>query len=150
MTDENDNLTDYGTTVAGLIGVRTVPTPVITPSPNNTAVLAGSTAAITDAKGNRWTITSGGQVAVNGVADATTANVTEIAYVNGNIWQENTSKMWWNETSPGSGWLPANGTPTSPLPAPAPPPTVTVASVQAEIAALIATLNTINANVALL
>src|SRR6185312_7999395 len=90
--------------------------------------LAGSKAAITDAAGNAWTITSGGQVAVNGVADTTTAGVKELAYVNGTIWQENTNNLWWGETAPNSGWSPAAGTSASPLPAtptPTPVPTPT-------------------------
>ena len=107
------------------------PAPPVTPpppvaSPNDTMVLADSTAAITDASGNKWTITSTGQVAVNGVADTTTANVTELAYVNKGVWQENASKLWWGETSPAAGWTPATGTSTSPLPAP-----VTIASATA-------------------
>ena len=40
------------------------------PSPNDTAVI-GTASAITDAGGNVWTITNGGQVAVNGIADPT-------------------------------------------------------------------------------
>ncbi|MEA2740440.1 MAG: hypothetical protein QOH05_3747, partial [Acetobacteraceae bacterium] len=119
------------------------PTPTPTPAPTasaNDTVVTGTTAAITDASGNKWTITSGGQVAVNGVADTTTANVTELAYVNGTIWQENASKLWWGETKPNAAWSPAAGTATSPLPAsptptpaptpkptPAPPPTPTPA-----------------------
>jgi hypothetical protein len=81
-------------------------------------VLAGATTAITDATGNKWTITSTGQVAVNGVADTTTANVQELAYVNKAVWQENASNMWWDKTSPTAAWGPAAGTSTSPLPAP--------------------------------
>jgi hypothetical protein len=88
----------------------------VTPSPNDTVVKAGSTAAITDASGNKWTITSGAQVAVNGTADPTTANVIELAYVNGTIWQENTSKLWWGETKPDGSWATEQGTATSPLP----------------------------------
>jgi hypothetical protein len=105
-------------------GTSTSPLPA-TPvaSPNDTAVLAGSTAAITDASGNTWTITSGGQVAVNGVADTTTANVTELAYVNNEVWQENTGNLWWGKTSPSAAWAPTAGTSTSPLPAP-----ITIAS----------------------
>ncbi len=100
-------------------GTATSPLPAApTASPNDTMVLAGSTNAITDASGNKWTITSAGQVAVNGVADTTTGNVTELAYVNKTIWQENTGKMWWGETSPTAGWAPGAGTATSPLPAP--------------------------------
>jgi predicted esterase len=106
------------------------PTPNAPPSPNDTVVLAGSSAAITDAAGNAWTITGGGLVAVNGVADTTTSGVKELAYVNGTIWQENTSNLWWGETTPASGWSPAAGTSVSPLPAtPVPTPTPTPAPV---------------------
>ncbi len=87
-------------------------------SPNDTMVLAGSTGAITDGSANRWTITSTGQVAVNGVADPTTGNVTELAYVNNAVWQENSSALWWSKTNPSASWTPGTGTATSPLPAP--------------------------------
>jgi hypothetical protein len=40
-----------------------------------------------DAQGNHWTIVSG-KVAKNGVTDPTTANVVEIEYANGQLWQE--------------------------------------------------------------
>ena len=103
------------------------PTPSSTPSANDT-VVTGATGAIVDASGNTWTITSGGQVAVNGVADTTTSGVVELAYVNGTIWQENASKLWWGETQPNASWAPAAGTATSPLPAtpsPTPSPTPT-------------------------
>jgi hypothetical protein len=86
----------------------------VTASPNDTVVKLGSTAAITDAAGNLWTITAGGQVAVGGVADTTTGAVTEIAYVNGVIWQENTSANWYSKTSPTVAWSAA--TTVSPLP----------------------------------
>jgi len=93
----------------------------LAPSPNDTAVI-GTTSAISDASGNVWTITAGGQVAVNGIADPTTANVTELAYVNGTIWQENASKLWWGKTTASASWSPAAGTATSPLPATTTPP----------------------------
>jgi hypothetical protein len=95
---------------------KPTPTPVAA-SANDTVVKAGSTAAIVDASGNKWTITTAGQVAVNGTADATTKNVIELAYVSGTVWQENTSKLWWGKTKPSAAWLPAAGTSTSPLPA---------------------------------
>nr|WP_294527671.1 cellulase family glycosylhydrolase [uncultured Rhodopila sp.] len=110
--------TGSGTTTSPLPAPPPVTPPAPVASPNDTMVLAGSTAAITDASGNKWTITSTGQVAVNGVADTTTANVTELAYVNKVIWQENTAKLWWGETSPTAGWAPSAGTATSPLPVP--------------------------------
>ena len=87
-----------------------------TASPNDTVVQAGSSAAITDASGDDWGIDSAGQVTLNGVGDATTWNVIEIAYVNGTIWSENTSDLWWEKTSTGAPWSPSSGTFTSPLP----------------------------------
>lgn len=120
LTDGSGNLTSYGQEVAGSFNTNAAskpPSPVatVTPSADNTVIKAGSTAAIVDASGNEWTITSGGQVAVNDVAEATTTNVVEIAKVGGTIWQENTANLWWGKTSPTDSW---NGeTATSPLPA---------------------------------
>ncbi|HBK06542.1 MAG TPA: hypothetical protein DDZ81_11850 [Acetobacteraceae bacterium] len=79
-------------------------------------VKAGSTTAIVDGSGNAWTINANGQIAVNGATDTTTANVTELAYVNGQVWQENASNLWWGKTSPTDSWSPNAGTSTSPLP----------------------------------
>ncbi len=105
-----------------------LPPPPPTPSPNDTVVYVGQASVITDACGNKWSLTSGGQVAVNGVADSTTANVTELAYVGKTIWQENKSDLWWSKTSPTASWSPTAGTSTSPLPAP-----ITIAASQASV-----------------
>jgi hypothetical protein len=85
----------------------------IVQSPNNTLIGYGQ--SITDAQGHVWTITAGGQVAVNGVPDPKTANVTHLAYANGVVWQENTSDLWWSKSSPGSSWEPTFGTSTVPV-----------------------------------
>src|ERR1700734_1330650 len=90
-------------------------------SPNNTVVIAGSTAAITDAAGDVWTISATGTVSVV-IAGATastgeTTGATEIAYVNGVIWQQNAGSLWYSKTSPTVAWTPASGTLVSPLPA---------------------------------
>jgi hypothetical protein len=104
-------------------GTATSPLPPA--SADNSTAMAGSTAVLTDANGNRWGITSGGQVSVNGVADTSTANVTELAYAGGKIWQENAGKLWWGKSDPAAAWGPSNGTATSPLPgAPMPKPSV--------------------------
>ena len=100
--------------------------PTSTVSPDNTVVTLGSTAAIVDASGNNWTLTSDGLVAVNGVADTTTAQVTELAYVSKQIWQENSGNLWWGKTSPTDAWAPNAGVATSPLPT-----TITIAPDQA-------------------
>jgi hypothetical protein len=122
LTDGNNNLTPYGVMVAAGIAVIASsqptggPSPVVTsPSPDNTVILAGSTASIIDAGGNVWTITSGGQVAVGGVADTTTSGVTELAYVGGTVWQKNAT-LWWGKITKAASWLPAAGTATSPIP----------------------------------
>jgi endoglucanase len=86
-----------------------------TASPNDTVVKANAPGGIIDASGNKWTITSNGQVAVNGVTDITTANVKELIYVNSEIWQENASNLWWGKTSPAAAWSPGMGTSKSPL-----------------------------------
>lgn len=100
------------------------PTPVPTPtSANDTVVAAGSGQAITDASGNTWTIVNG-VAQENGQAAGYSAGVTQIAYVNGTVWQENGSHLWWSWG--GSAWAGGNGTSTSPLPPPTPtPPPVT-------------------------
>ena len=132
-TKPNDSWAPAAGTATSPLPATTVTPPVVTPpatktpSANDTVVLAGSSAAITDASGNLWTITAGGQVAINGTTDTATSNVIELAYVSGTIWQENASNLWWGETKPNDSWAPAAGTATSPLPASSgtPPPVVT-------------------------
>jgi sugar lactone lactonase YvrE len=80
------------------------------------SVVRGATGSIVNSYGNAWTITTGGQIAVDGTVDTTTKNVIELAWVNGTIWQENSNHLWWGETQPNASWAPAAGTSTSPLP----------------------------------
>ncbi len=82
-------------------------------STNDTVVTNGSSAAIVDGNGDRWTV-AGGVVDRNGTPAGNSAAVTEIAYVNNVIWQENSSKLWWSWT--GVAWSSGTGTVTSPLP----------------------------------
>jgi hypothetical protein len=53
------------------------------------------------------------EITVNGVLDATTCRVTEIAYVAGLLWQFNGTN-WYSRTSPTAAW--STGTTVSPLP----------------------------------
>lgn len=85
--------------------------PPITPSPNLTTIIAPSSAVITDAAGNTWGISAAGQVSVNGSPYVGTANVIELAYVNGLVYQENASQLWWSITGPTAQWVAA----TNPL-----------------------------------
>nr|WP_294520765.1 hypothetical protein [uncultured Rhodopila sp.] len=78
-------------------------------------VIPGQPASsITDASGNTWSILNG-QVSLNGVADGTTANVIELAWANGRLWQENANHIWWSKAKPSDPWAPANGTPVNPV-----------------------------------
>lgn len=86
-------------------------------SPSGT-LYTGVGATIVDAAGNDWYIQNG-QIVENGVVDTGTNHVIAEAYVNGVIWQENTSKLWWAKTNaPGAydGWSPNGGTLKNPVP----------------------------------
>lgn len=83
----------------------------IAESPNGTDVVTvGPT--ITDSHGTTFSISSGGQVLINGVADAVTNSVVELAYVNHVLWQKNSGGSWYSYLgTPGS----YAGPSTSPL-----------------------------------
>jgi len=83
-------------------------------APVTSVLLSSSDTPLMDASGNEWAIANG-QVTLNGVADPTTRNVTELAYVNGQIWQRNADGLWWSKTLPSDGWNPPYGTSTSPI-----------------------------------
>jgi hypothetical protein len=87
----------------------------VTPSASNTVVLNNSGGTIIDGAGSKWTVSSG-LVAKNGSTNAAgfTKNVVEIAYVNGTVWQENTSNLWWSWNG-NNGWNGGNGIATSPV-----------------------------------
>ncbi len=74
---------------------------------------AGTSASIIDSRGNVWTITSSGQVAVNGTTDTSTSGASLLAYANGVVWQQNTAGDWYSDTAltPGE-W----GSGSNPLP----------------------------------
>jgi hypothetical protein len=95
------------------------PTSVRTPSADNT-VVNGTAAGIIDAAGNVWSITAGGQVAVNGAVDTGTSSVIELAYEKGMVWQENASNLWWSKSAPTDQWGPSAGTAASPVPGSSP------------------------------
>ncbi|WP_428492651.1 hypothetical protein [Rhodopila sp.] len=94
-------------------GAAPVPIPGV--SANRSWIVPGEAGGLTDANGNSWTLASsgGGQVAVDGVVDPTTANVVEMALVNGVIWQENTAGLWYSKVAPSDAW--SAGTPLNPF-----------------------------------
>jgi hypothetical protein len=69
----------------------------VVPSPSGTVIAAGAAASIIDAAGNIWALPSTGVVTVNGVPDSSTWGVTELAYVNGSVYQSNGTT--WNSKS---------------------------------------------------
>ncbi len=123
-------------------GTTTAPT-IAAPSKNGTTITTAAGPSIIDSSGNAWTLassaSSGNQIVINGVLDATTAQVITLGYFNGVIWQENSGKTWWSITSPTGTWSPAAGTATAPTvtatptptPTPTPAPTATAPSTSA-------------------
>ena len=87
-------------------------------SSDGTVVTLVGGGTIVDTMGNQWSISASGQVVENGVTDTFTSNVTELAFKNSVIWQENTSFLWYAKVgnAPGAyhGW--AAGTYAAPVP----------------------------------
>jgi probable HAF family extracellular repeat protein len=98
----------FGTIISPLVGVAAA---------DNTVIAGGGPpAAFSDRNEDRWAITAGGQVTVNGVVDRTTSRVIALAYEKGVIWQENADGVWWSKTNSAAQWSPRFGTPVSPVP----------------------------------
>jgi hypothetical protein len=112
-------------TPAGTTGTQTC-SPTCTSMQQDPVVLVGSTAAIA-AQNHTWTITPGGQVAIDGTVDNTTSEVQELVYADGEVWQEDNNYLWRGKSTPNAAWMPQRGTKTSPplvaAPAPMQPPT---------------------------
>lgn len=117
LTDGNGNVTSpYGTTVAAFIAAGSgpvQPSPGCAASPNH-SVVTTTGPTLCDGSGNAWALTSGGTVTLNGAAAGYSANVIEIASVDGALWQQNADRMWWRWS--GGSWTPTAGTSTRPLP----------------------------------
>jgi hypothetical protein len=91
-------------------------------SQNNTVINLGSTAKIIDGNGNAYGLlnVAGGEVNANGIPDSSIVGVTELAFVNGEIWRfvpNAGAGLWWHEPNPAGPWQPTGGTAVSPLPA---------------------------------
>ncbi len=123
---ENTSGNWYSWTGSGWTGgSNPLPTSIPASSSSDTVVLAGSTQAITDNAGNSWTLSSGNTVVENGSAAGYTANVAEIAYVDGQVWHENTSGNWYSWT--GSGWTGGSNPLSTSIPASSSSDTVVLA-----------------------
>lgn len=76
---------------------------------------------IIDDSFNVWTISPGNTVLKNGKAAGFTANVASLSFVEGAVWQMNTSNQWYQWNVATSAWVPG----IDPLPTPTPKPTAT-------------------------
>lgn len=74
----------------------------------NASIVTTDGPTLTSADATVWSLVQG-QVAVNGAVDPTTSRVVAIAYVNGQLWQENADHNWWYKTTVMSPWQ--QGTP---------------------------------------
>jgi hypothetical protein len=104
-----------------LCGAGPKPKAVLPCSANNTTVPPNQD--IIDASGNTWAIVNG-QVSENGVVQAGTENVVELAWVIPVVWQENSANNWYSWL--GTTWSVATTTSpiaTTPTPTPVPKPT---------------------------
>jgi hypothetical protein len=81
-------------------------------------VTAVSDAILVDGAHHLWGIDSHSIITVDGIEDASSSNVVQIAYVGGLIWQRNANNLWFSKTDPSAPWLPVGGSATSPLPPP--------------------------------
>ncbi len=75
-------------------------------SPDGT-IVPNTSEEILDSHDNFWSI-SNGKVTTDSFVDTTTANVVALAYVNGDIWQENNQGLWWEKATPGGTWTPGS------------------------------------------
>jgi len=85
-------------------------------SPSGTTIRDYTDLPIIDQFGNSWALSRSAQVMVDGQIDRTTNGVTELAYINRQIWQWVASKrLWWSKSSPLAPWLPPAGTTDAPF-----------------------------------
>jgi hypothetical protein len=96
-----------------------------TPPTSASGTTLPSAQSIIDSSGNIWTLvassTEGNQIAENGTVNPITANVTELLYDNGNVYQVNTAGTWYEASSSSSiGWITVTNPETSATPSPSP------------------------------
>lgn len=127
LSNSDGTASSYGQMVASGIAAAAAaaPSATVTPPP---AVMP--VASFADSAGNAWGVV-GGVVYENGATAGYSANVIALEDVNGTVWQENASDLWWSWT--GNGWSTGGGTATAPVAPVAPivPTTPTVPSAPA-------------------
>lgn len=97
----------------------TVGTQGATTSPNFTIIKPG-VGSLVDGHGNTYTVSVGGLVVLNGIEDATTANVVEMTVAPSAggplIWQENSAGQWFFKNFPTDTWSAPSPSPFGTLP----------------------------------
>jgi endoglucanase len=81
---------------------------LVAASPSGTTI--PSATQIVDSIGTVWTVVSG-QAVRNGVVDTTTANIVQLLYYNGVIYQQATAQLLWWSWSDATGWAEVSGDP---------------------------------------
>jgi hypothetical protein len=90
--------TEASSSTSASSAMQTLDVSVTAPTPSaNDTVVTGTNGHIVSAAGNTYAIDTAGQITENGVVMAITNSVTELAYVNGTVYQEATSQnLWWS------------------------------------------------------
>jgi predicted esterase len=98
----NNVLTSWGNTLAASIkGIHVAALPE---SAQGTTIGKPTDPAIVNSEGKAWTLTTGGQVAVNGVADTTTANVASMNYASHRVVQVNKAGEAYSKALQSDAW----------------------------------------------
>jgi hypothetical protein len=110
LTTDSGQMTGYGQQIAAAIGSTAAtppatPTPTPTPTPSSKEITTTSGGTLTDAAGNKWTLTSAGIVDENGTAVPGSSGTAAVAIVNNVIYgQDATSKSWYTYSPTSQSW----------------------------------------------
>ncbi len=104
-------------------GASTLPTPTPTPTPTGNEITATSGGTLTDASGNKWTLTSAGVVDENGAAVPGSSGTAAFAIVDNLYYgQDATTKEWYTYSPASHSWTSSAAPVLTPTPTPTPPP----------------------------
>ena len=104
-------------------GASSPPTPTPTPTPTGKEITPTSGGTLTDASGNKWTLTSAGVVDENGTPVPGGSGTSAFAIV-GNLYygQDATTQDWYTYSPASQSWTSSAAPVLTPTPTPTPPP----------------------------